>query len=79
MKGVWQDGKRRHLFIGHFTARKVAIRVKLALYRQTGLGCGRSDQLQDHGVAGERLAAPILTDPGKETMLNLVLFTRSRW
>src|SRR5713101_7740822 len=79
MKGVWQDGKRRHLFIGHFTTGKVAIGVELALHRQACLGGGRSDQLEDHCVAHERLAAPVLTDPGKEAMLNLVPFTRSRW
>ena len=79
MKGIWQDGKRSHLFIGHFTTRKVVIGVELALHCQACLGRGRSDQLQDHCVAHERLAAPVLTDPGKEAMLNLVPFTRSRW
>src|SRR5258708_37057602 len=78
MKGVWQDGKRRHLFIGHFTTGKVAIGVELALHRQACLGRGRSDQLEDHCVAHERLAAPVLTDPGKEAVLNLCPFTRSQ-
>ncbi len=77
MKGVWQDGKRSHLFIGHFTTRKIAIGVELALHRQARLGRGRSDQFEDHRVADERLAAPVLTDPGKEAMLNLVPFARS--
>ena len=78
MKRGWQDGKRSHLFIGHLTTRKVAIRVELALHRQARLGRGRSNQFEDHRVARERLAAPVLTDPGKEAMLNLVPFTRSR-
>jgi len=33
---------------------------------------------EDDGVVGERLAAPVLTDPGKEAMFNLVPFARSR-
>src|SRR6266516_6302183 len=35
-------------------------------------------QLQDHRVAGQWLAAPVLADPGKETMLDLVPFACSR-
>ncbi len=48
--------------------------VKATLHRQSGLRCGRRNQLQDHRVALVRLAAPVLADPGKETMLDLVPF-----
>src|SRR5260370_186948 len=75
MKGVWQDGKRRHLFIGYLTTRKVAIGVELTLYRQARLGRGRRDQFEDHCVADERLPPPVLTDPRPHAPLHLFPFT----
>jgi hypothetical protein len=44
----------------------------LALHRQPSFGRGCGNQLEDNGVADKRLAAPVLTDPGEETMLDLV-------
>ena len=72
MEGIRSHRECGHLFIGDLATRWVAIRVELALHCQSGFGRGRRDQLQDHGVTDERLAAPILADPGKEAMLNLV-------
>src|SRR5260370_2255333 len=77
MEGVWPKRECRHLFVGHLASGRIGMGIELALHRQTCLSRGRSDQLQDHGIAGERLAAPVLADPGKEAMLNLIPFARS--
>jgi hypothetical protein len=68
VEGVWQKRERRHLFIGHLASGGVGIGVESALHRQASLGRGRTDQFQDHGIAHEWLAAPVLTDPGKESV-----------
>src|SRR5258708_38734863 len=78
MKDVWPKRECSHLFIGHLAPGGVGMGIELALHRQTCLSRGRSDQLQDHRIASERLAAPILADPGKEAMLNFIPFARSR-
>src|SRR6266487_4492241 len=78
MEGVWPDGEGGHLFIRYLPSSRVAPSVELALHRQSGLCGGRRDQLQDHGVADERLTTPVLADPGEETMLDLVPFARAR-
>src|SRR5258708_17017701 len=78
VEGVWQNGECCHLFIGDLASGAVGIGVELALHCQACLSRSGSDQLQDHRVACERFAAPVLADPGKEAMLNLVPFARSR-
>jgi hypothetical protein len=75
---VWSDGEGEHVFIGHLASRWIVIRVELALHCQAGFPGGRRNQFEDHGIADERFATPILADPGKEAMLNLVPFARSR-
>src|SRR6266700_4491223 len=77
MESSWQNGKGRHLFIRYLASGGIGIGVELALHRQASLCRGRSDQLHDYRIASERLAAPVLTDPGKEAMLNLVPFARA--
>src|SRR5450432_3732119 len=44
---------------------------------QASLGGGCCDQFHDHGIIHQRLAAPVLTDPGKEAMLNFIPFAGS--
>src|SRR5260370_18623198 len=78
MESVWLDGECRRLFIRYLTSSGIARGVELTLYRESGLRRGRRDQLQDHRVALARLAAPVLADPGEETMLDLVPFARAR-
>src|SRR5260370_8833177 len=78
MEGVGPYGEGGHLFLRHLASGRVRIVVELTLHRESGLRRGRRDQLQDHCVARQRLAAPVLADPGKETMLDLVPFARAR-
>ena len=78
MEGMRQNGERRHLVIGHLAPGRVRIDVELALHPQASLGGGCRNQLEDHRIADERLAAPVLADEGKEAMLNLVPFARAR-
>src|ERR1700690_3288499 len=78
MKGVWQNGECRHLGIRHLPTGWVGSGVELALDRESGLGGGRRDQLEDDRVALEGFAAPVLTDPGKQTMLDFVPFAGPR-
>src|SRR5438270_13555044 len=78
MEGVRYEGEGCHLVVGDFTSCRIEIGVKLALHRESSFGRGSSNQLQDHRIAGKRLATPVLTDPGKEAMLNFVPLARSR-
>ena len=78
MEGVRLDGEGGHLFISYFASWGVRVGVELALHPQPSFGRGGGNQLEDHGVADKRLAAPVLADPGKETMLDLVPFACSR-
>ena len=45
---------------------------------QPGLGRRRRDQVDDHLVAHQRLAAPVLADEREEPVLDLVPFARAR-
>src|SRR5260370_7784791 len=71
MKGVWQDGKRRHLFIGHFTTGKVAIGVELAFHRPASLGRGRTHHLKDPSPPPQPPTPPALTNPAQHATLTL--------
>src|SRR3989442_1876234 len=71
---VWRGS---HVFIRYFASCWVEVGVELALHRQPSFGRGRGNQLEDHSVADKRLAAPVLADPGEETMLDLVPFARA--
>jgi hypothetical protein len=65
MEGIKYDGEGGHLFVGDLASGRIEIGVELALHRESSFGGGSSNQFQDHRVAGERLATPVLTDPGK--------------
>ncbi len=71
------DGEGGHLFIRYFASRGVEVRIELALHRQPRFSRGRGNQLEDHRVADERLATPVLADPGEETMRGVVPFAGS--
>ncbi len=74
MEGIGPDGERRHLFVRDLASSGVVRGVELTRHGESGLRGGRRDQLQDHRVARQWLAAPVLADPGEETMLDLVPF-----
>ena len=44
---------------------------------EAGAGRGRADQLDDHGMREQRLAAPVLRDEGEQAMLDAVPFAGS--
>jgi hypothetical protein len=50
----------------------VGIGIDLGANREAGFGGGRCDQLDDDLVADQRFAAPVLSDEGEETVLDLV-------
>ena len=79
MENVWLNAERSHLCIRHLASSGIARRVELALHGQSSFSRGRGDQLEDDRVADQRLAAPVLADPGKEAMLDLVPFAGARW
>src|SRR5258708_20306722 len=71
VEGVQLDGEGGHLFIGDLASGRVEIGIQSALHCQARFGRGRSDQLQDHCIACQWFAAPVLADPGEETVLDL--------
>jgi hypothetical protein len=79
VEGVRLDGECRHFFIQYLAPSGIAIGIKLTLQGESSLGRGDRDYLQDHGVALQRLATPILTDTGEEAMLDLVPFAGAWW
>ena len=50
----------------------VGIGIELGVNREAGFGGGRGNQLDDDLVADQRLAAPVLSDERKETVLYFV-------
>jgi hypothetical protein len=61
-----------HLGIGHLDAFRVGAAVEAALDGEAGAGGGAGDQLDDHLVGQQRLAAPVLGDEGEQPMLDPV-------
>ena len=61
-----------HVGVGDADAAGIGCGVDLASDRQSGLGGGGGDELDDGLVADERLGAPVLADEGKEAVLDLV-------
>jgi hypothetical protein len=64
-----RDGRRQltrldgfDLGVGHRNGGRIAVGVELATDREAGIGRGGGDQLHDHLMAQQRLAAPIAGD-----------------
>lgn len=53
--------------------------VDLAAHLQTGLGRRGADQLDNHCVADQRLAAPVLGNEGEQPMLYFIPFAGAWW
>jgi hypothetical protein len=64
--------KGGHLGIGHPDALGVGATVEAALDGEAGAGGGAGDQLDDHLVGQQGLAAPVLGDEGEQPMLDPV-------
>lgn len=77
MKGVADKREQGHLFIGNLATRWIGVGVELALHHEASLGRGGGDQGEDHRIAEQWLASPVLANPGKEAVFNLVPFARS--
>src|SRR3954463_3631535 len=61
-----------HLGIGHPDALRVGAAVEAALDGEAGAGGGAGDQLDNHLVGEQGLAAPVLGDEGEQPMLDPV-------
>src|SRR3954453_23764418 len=70
--------KGGHLGIGHLDAFRVGAAVEAALDGEAGAGGGAGDQLDDHPVGQQRLAAPVLGDEGEQPMLDPVPLAGAR-
>src|SRR5262245_36163017 len=57
----------------------VRVLIQLAYHRQARRGRRGGNQIDNHLVAYERLAAPVLADEGEQPMLDLVPLARPWW
>ena len=65
VEGVAADGEAFHLVVGDLDPERIAVLVEVGSYGEAGAGGGRRDQLDDHLVADEGPAAPVLRDVAK--------------
>src|SRR5215813_11147549 len=77
MESIRHQADGGHVCIRDLASRGIGIGIELAADGQSRFGGGRRNQLQDHGIAREWLAAPVLAHPGKEPMFNCVPLARS--
>ena len=61
-----------HLFVSYGDAFGIGSLVDLRAHSQSRGGGGGSDETDDRGQAGQRFAAPVHGDVGKQSMLDLV-------
>ena len=78
MKVVALDVDGRHFVIADLNAFLIEIAIEIAGDRETAFGRSGADQLDDDLVADQRLAAPVLRDIGKKTVLDPVSFAGAR-
>jgi hypothetical protein len=79
VKFITADIELFEFLVRNFDASLIGFRVEFGMNLESGRGCGSSDETHDGLEISQRLAAPILTDVGKETMLDLVPLARPRW
>ena len=68
-----------HLLVGDLDALLVGVGVEYRLDRQTGLGGGRRDRLDDNLVGFQGSTAPVHGDRGEHPVLDFVPFGGARW
>ena len=66
MEFVTHDADRLHFLLGDRNALWVEVSIDLTTDLDAGLGRGGPDQSDDHLVANQRLATPVLGDEGEE-------------
>ena len=79
VKGIPLQVDGRHLLVSPFDASRVGLGVEDTLHRQA---CGRGgcrDQAENHGLAHQGLATPVLANEREQAMLDLVPLARARW
>ena len=79
MEGIAPETNLRYLLVGYFDSRRVDTVINLGMDLQPFLGRGSRNQAHDHLQTGERLAAPVFADEGKQAMLDFVPFAGSGW
>ena len=67
-----------HLGIAYLDTLGVAVGVEIAVDLEPGAGACGTDQADDGGQVGERLAAPVLADEREQAMFDLVPFAGPR-
>jgi hypothetical protein len=65
MKHVWLKDQRGHILIGDLATGRIGIGIELALHRESCFSRRRGDQFEDHCIADERLAPPVLAGPAQ--------------
>ena len=78
MKIVALDVDGSHFVIADLNAFLIEVTIEIAGDREAVFGRGGADQLDDDLVADQRLAAPVLRDVGKETVLDPVPLAGAR-
>ena len=68
-----------HLLIRDPLTFRIGFLIEAALHRQSRLGRGGRNQLDNDLMGHQRLPAPVLSDERKQAMLDFVPFTRPRW
>ena len=74
LETVSREGYGFLLLVVEFDFCRVQPRVNFALNGESGLGCGVGDEVDDRLICFEGSSAPVLDDPGEESMLDLVPF-----
>jgi hypothetical protein len=68
----------RQLLVRHHDARGTSLRIQHARDVEAGLGGRGSDQVDNHHMADERFAAPVLANEREQAMLDLVPLAGAR-
>ena len=79
MEGVSLESEFGHLLVGNLDPRWIGIRVQGTLDLQTSFRSGSGDQINDDLVADQRLASPVLTDEGEQTVFDFVPLAGPWW
>jgi hypothetical protein len=78
MEGIRLDADPRQILIGDLDSRRIDIGIQLGLNGQSLLRRRVTDEIDDHLVADQRSASPVLRDMRKHAVLDLVPFAGSR-